>query len=58
MQTLRAAWPIYARGIVDYFARHLSQAEVTILRDSLARVTAAAQSEDEETSEDPAQHGE
>ena len=57
-QALRAAWPIYARGIVDYFARHLSRAEVTILRDALTRITAVAQSEGEKIPEEPAQHGE
>lgn len=37
---MRAAWPVYARGIADYFARHLSDAEAALLADALGRMLA------------------
>jgi DNA-binding MarR family transcriptional regulator len=42
-EALRAAWPIYARGIAGYFARHLTDDEARVLNDALGRVYAAAQ---------------
>lgn len=41
---LRAAWPVYARGIADYFARFLSDAEAEILTATLTRVFMAGES--------------
>ena len=35
---LRAAWPIYARGIADYFARHLTDTEAETITAALTRV--------------------
>ncbi|HEY7982746.1 MAG TPA: MarR family transcriptional regulator [Ktedonobacterales bacterium] len=40
---LRAAWPVYARGIATYFAAHLSADEARALADALGRVYAAAE---------------
>ena len=40
---LRSAWPVYARGIRDYFARHLSETELSVLTEALGRVYHAAQ---------------
>jgi DNA-binding MarR family transcriptional regulator len=40
---LRSAWPIYARGIRDYFACHLSETELNVLAEALRRVYHAAQ---------------
>ena len=39
---LRQAWPIYARGIDQYFASLLSDEEVRTLTEALERVLAAA----------------
>ena len=39
---LRKAWPAYAKGIADYFARHLSEAEARTLAELLTRVRDAA----------------
>jgi DNA-binding MarR family transcriptional regulator len=39
---LRKAWPVYAKGIADHFARHLSEAEARTLADALTRVRDAA----------------
>jgi DNA-binding MarR family transcriptional regulator len=39
----RAAWPVYARGIRDYFARHLTARELDMLARTLGRVRAAAE---------------
>jgi DNA-binding MarR family transcriptional regulator len=41
-EALRTAWPIYARGIREHFARHLDDDEVRVLTASLGRVDAAA----------------
>jgi DNA-binding MarR family transcriptional regulator len=43
---LRAAWPIYAHGITDYFVSHLSEAEVSVLTEALGRIYQAAQQND------------
>ena len=39
--TLRRTWPVYARGIVAHFARHLSDDEARTLAEALGRVWAA-----------------
>ncbi len=39
-EALRAAWPVYAHGIEEYFAAHLSEAEVGMLTEALRRVAA------------------
>ena len=39
---LRLAWPVYARGIVNNFARHLSTAEVRTITEALQRTLDAA----------------
>jgi DNA-binding MarR family transcriptional regulator len=39
---LRAAWPVYAKGIANHFARHLEEVEVRTLADALQRVLDAA----------------
>lgn len=39
---LRHAWPVYARGIQEHFAGHLSDDEVRVLADALGRINAAA----------------
>lgn len=44
LAALRRAWPIYARGIAEHFARHLDDAGARILTDTLERVRAAAPS--------------
>src|SRR5690348_716328 len=44
-QALREAWPVYARGIMGYFARFLDDEEVRVLTTSLGRVDAAARDE-------------
>jgi DNA-binding MarR family transcriptional regulator len=38
---LRRAWPIYARGIAEHFARHLQPDEATSMTEALARILAA-----------------
>lgn len=35
---LRKAWPVYAKGIADYFARHLSEAEAQTFANTLTRM--------------------
>lgn len=35
---LKAAWPVYARGIAAYFASHLNDAEARLLRDAFDRI--------------------
>ena len=40
--TLRRTWPTYGRGIVEHFARHLSDDEAGVLTAALERVYAAA----------------
>jgi len=42
---LRRAWPVYARGIQEHFARHLSDDEVRALTAALGRINAAARRE-------------
>ena len=42
LAALRRAWPIYARGIAEHFARHLDDAEARTLTEALERVRAAA----------------
>jgi DNA-binding MarR family transcriptional regulator len=42
VEAMRVAWPVYARGIADYFVRHLSDAEAPLLADVLGRVLAGA----------------
>lgn len=37
-EAMRKAWPVYAQGIANYFAAHLSEAEAAQLRDLLSRV--------------------
>jgi|SRR5947209_14081276 len=39
---LDAARPVYAEGIVEYFSRHLDDAEVRTITEALSRVDAAA----------------
>jgi DNA-binding MarR family transcriptional regulator len=39
---LRAAWPIYSRGIASYFARHLGAAEAALIEDVFARMLTGA----------------
>jgi DNA-binding MarR family transcriptional regulator len=38
---LRRAWPIYAQGIAEHFARHLHPDEVGSMTEALARILAA-----------------
>ncbi len=38
---MRAAWPVYARGITEFFARYLSDADAASLTDALGRILAA-----------------
>jgi len=38
---LRRAWPVYARGIQEHFAQHLSDEEALVFRESLARMLEA-----------------
>ncbi len=39
---MAAAWPVYARGITAYFARHLSDVEADLLTDALGRMLTGA----------------
>ncbi len=39
---LRRAWPVYARGIWEHFAAHLTDPEVETITQALGRVDAAA----------------
>jgi DNA-binding MarR family transcriptional regulator len=41
-QALRAAWPIYARGIAQHFSRHLTEEEVQTLSEVFQRLLTAA----------------
>ena len=43
---LRQAWPIYARGIATYFARHVHPNEIQALTDALTRILAALRTAD------------
>lgn len=40
-QALRQAWPIYGKGIQQYFARHLTAREASVLNRLLRRVAKA-----------------
>jgi DNA-binding MarR family transcriptional regulator len=42
LAALRRAWPVYARGIVEYFARHLSDEEARSLTVIFERIRDAA----------------
>lgn len=42
-QAVRAAWPVYARGILAHFARHLSDADARTLSELLGRVLEGGQ---------------
>ena len=44
LASLRQTWPMYARGIINHFARYLTDEEVTILTRALGRVLDAARS--------------
>jgi DNA-binding MarR family transcriptional regulator len=39
---MRRAWPVYARGIVEYFSRHLADDEARLLAAILERIRDAA----------------
>lgn len=39
---MRQAWPIYARGIQNAFARHLTDAEASVMAAAFERIIAAA----------------
>jgi DNA-binding MarR family transcriptional regulator len=41
-QALRAAWPIYARGIAQHFSRHLTEEELQTVSDVFQRLLTAA----------------
>lgn len=43
MEAMRAAWPIYSRGIATHFARHLSSTEAEVLSEQMMRVLDALQ---------------
>ncbi len=43
LDALRKAWPIYASGIQEYFARHLTADELDTLASALGRVFQAVQ---------------
>jgi DNA-binding MarR family transcriptional regulator len=36
-------WPVYAKGIVEYFASHVSDSEMSVLQQVLERMLAAAE---------------
>jgi DNA-binding MarR family transcriptional regulator len=42
IEAMRRAWPIYARGIVEYFARHLSDDDARQLETIFTRIRDAA----------------
>jgi DNA-binding MarR family transcriptional regulator len=42
LEAMRAAWPVYAQGIVDYFACHLSDGEARLLTAVFERIRDAA----------------
>jgi DNA-binding MarR family transcriptional regulator len=54
---MRQAWPIYARGIQDAFARHLTQAEQATMAAALERIVAAAREGTEPRSSDSTRKG-
>lgn len=37
-EALRKAWPVYARGIAQHFARYLSAAEAEVVREAFGRM--------------------
>lgn len=37
-EAVRRAWPVYARGIEQHFARYLSEEELDVISDSLGKV--------------------
>jgi DNA-binding MarR family transcriptional regulator len=37
-EAMRRSWPVYARGIIKYFARHLSKSEAKTLTEMLKRM--------------------
>jgi hypothetical protein len=39
---LRRAWPIYARGIIEYFAQWLTLEEAHLLEAALGRISQAS----------------
>ena len=41
LAALRRTWPVYARGIAEHFARHLSDEEARTIAEALERVLAA-----------------
>ncbi|GAC1372451.1 MAG: hypothetical protein PVS3B1_29880 [Ktedonobacteraceae bacterium] len=41
-RAFRRAWPIYAQGILNHFARYLSEQETTALAQMLGRVASSA----------------
>jgi DNA-binding MarR family transcriptional regulator len=43
-EALRTAWPVYAQGIREHFARHLDEDEVHVLTAALGRIDRAARS--------------
>jgi DNA-binding MarR family transcriptional regulator len=42
IEAMRLAWPVYAQGIVTYFARHLSDEEAEVLTAVFERIRDAA----------------
>ena len=42
LAAVRRTWPLYARGIINHFARYLTDEEITILTRALGRVLSAA----------------
>lgn len=44
LEALRQAWPVYARGIKNYFADLLTEEEITVLTGALERVYNHSQS--------------
>lgn len=43
LEVMRKAWPVYAQGIHDYFAQHLSADETHIMTQALGRMLAATE---------------
>lgn len=39
-ETLRRIWPVYRAGISDFFVRHLTEEEVTLLNGIFTKITA------------------
>lgn len=40
-RAFRQVWPIYARGIINYFAQHLTEEEIHVLSKAFAHILAA-----------------